>query len=96
MLSGDGQGSWDSRSTAASVLVEGDQLRMWYSGTPVFGSEWSIGLATASVGLVVEPSPRVAGLMQNRPNPFATATEIRYAIAQRGPVSTSAVSNRAE
>ena len=85
VLSGSASG-WDGNSTSGAVIVEGNRVRMWYSGNPVGGPDWSIGLATADLGLVVQPGPSAAGLMQNRPNPFAVATEIRYEIAQHGPV----------
>ena len=48
-------GTWESNSVLGSALVvDGDTLKMYYSGTGVTGS--AIGLATASLG-ELEPAP---------------------------------------
>jgi len=87
VLTGGGPGSWDGNVAAGSVIVEQRVTKLWYSGNPVGGHDWSIGLATAALPSVIELTPTQPALLHARPNPFVSETQIQYALARPGPVS---------
>ena len=87
VLTGGGPGSWDGNVAAASVIVEQGRARLWYSGNEIGAPGWSIGLATTTLPSIISPSPTSTMVLHAHPNPFATDTEIRYAVATPGPVS---------
>jgi predicted GH43/DUF377 family glycosyl hydrolase len=82
-------GQWDGNYIEpGALMLEGDSLRLWYSGslTPVSTNLWRIGHATAPViptGLfeiedVASPDGYV--LRQNYPNPFNPSTTIEFTL----------------
>lgn len=76
-------GSWDGYNvTSPFVLIDGDQLKMWYSGYGVMNPanpndlRWQIGYATASASILLNPTitPTPTATPSPTPTPTPTAT----------------------
>lgn len=91
---------WDgSFVQLGSVLLRGDTLHMWYSGSRINTTWylWRIGHATSQLvtGIVDGDAkvPRRFSLSQNYPNPFNPTTTIRYALSSRSDVRLTVVNS---
>ena len=84
-------GTWTNDIFTPSVILDGEQYRMWFSGfQPAYPFAGRIGYATATiVGVDETPSqgmqPRLI-LQQNYPNPFNRMTRIAYILPTDGHV----------
>lgn len=91
-----GPGTWDASMSCASVMLDGDSLRLWYGGYGPAGSgwynAWQIGYAVAPIDTTVlsvngdEKGPDRFSSIENYPNPFNTSTVVTFDVPRRASV----------
>ena len=93
-----GPGAWDSSMAGATVVLDGDSLRLWYSAygaVSEWESAWQIGYAVSPIDPTVlsagqEPDiPAEFSLIQNYPNPFNGSTVITFAVPHSASVTVT-------
>jgi hypothetical protein len=84
-------GTWTNDIITPSVIRDGDQYRMWFTGfQPGYPFAGRIGYATASAGIQETqhpPIPSELSLEPNYPNSFNPTTGIKFKIPTEGQVS---------
>ena len=81
-------GAWDSWMSCASVLLDGEMLRLWYCAYGTTGEgwdyAWQIGYAVSPLDTTVlsvretGETPDRFALIENYPNPFNASTTISF------------------
>jgi len=96
VLTSGGPGAWDSSLAGATVVLDGDTLRLWYSAygaVSEWENAWQIGYAVSPIDTTVlsvgraSDVPERFSLLENYPNPFNASTVISFEVPRRAAVS---------